>query len=79
MTTYTMIRCYFEGLLTPFVEPRDDHADDRCLTDDRGATIGEYIVITLASLAGAAVVGGIIWLALRDGAENVVVDPPAAP
>lgn len=78
MTTYTLIRCYFEGLLGPLLYPGADH-DDRAFGDDRGATIGEYIVITLASLAGAAVVGGIIWLALRNGAETVVVDQPAGP
>ncbi len=78
MTTYTMIRCYFEGLLLPFLDPGDQH-DERDFGDDRGATIGEYIVITLAGLAGAAVVGGIIWLALRSGAESVVVDQPAGP
>jgi hypothetical protein len=78
MTTYTAIRCYFEALLRPFLNPGANH-DERAFGDDRGATIGEYIVITLASLAGAAVVGGIIWLALRNGAETVVVDQPAAP
>lgn len=78
MTTYAMIRCYFEGMLLPFLGPGDQR-DERDFGDDRGATIGEYIVITLAGLAGAAVVGGIIWVALRSGAETVVVDQPAAP
>ena len=78
MNTYIQVRDYIEASLLSLVDDRDE-PDDRSLADDRGATIGEYIVITLASLAGAAVVGGIIWLALRSGAEDVVVNSPAGP
>jgi hypothetical protein len=78
MSTYTQVRDYVEASLLSLV-PAGDEPDERSLSDDRGATIGEYIVITLASLTGAAVVGGIIWLALRNGAETVVVESPAAP
>lgn len=78
MTNYAMLRCYFEGLLLPLVRPGEE-PDERSLADDRGATIGEYIVITLASLAGAAVVGGVIWVALKNGADTVKVQAPAGP
>lgn len=78
MNTYTMFRTYVEGLLLPLVEP-DDEPRPESFADDRGATIGEYIVITLASLTGAAVVGGIIWLALKNGADTVNVEAPPAP
>ncbi len=78
MNSYIMFRTYIEGLLLPLVDPRDE-PDPRSLSDDRGATIGEYIVITLASLTGAAVVGGIIWVALKNGAETINVEAPPAP
>lgn len=78
MNSYIMFRTYIEGLLLPLVDPRDE-PHPRSLSDDRGATIGEYIVITLASLTGAAVVGGIIWVALKNGAETVNVEAPPAP
>ena len=78
MNTYIMFRTYIEGMLFPFVGPRDE-PEPRSISDDRGATIGEYIVITLASLTGAAVVGGVIWLALKNGADNVNVEAPPAP
>ena len=77
MNTYTIVRTYMEGLLLPLVPAQE--ADVGSLRDDRGATIGEYIVITLASLTGAAVVGGIIWLALKSGADTVNVEAPPAP
>ena len=78
MTTYTQVRDYVEASLLSLV-PQGDAPEESSLADDRGATVGEYIAMTLAGLAGAAVVGGIIWLALRNGAETVVVDAPAAP
>ena len=78
MNTYTQIRDYVEASLLSLV-PEGDVPDERSLADDRGATVGEYIAMTLAGLAGAALVGGIIWLALKNGAETVVVDAPAAP
>lgn len=78
MNTYTQVRDYVDASLRSLV-PIDDEPVERSLADDRGATIGEYIVITLASLAGAAIVGGIIWLALRNGADGVVVESPEAP
>lgn len=78
MTTYTQVRDYVEASLLSLV-PRGDVPEDGSLADDRGATVGEYIAMTLAGLACAALVGGIIWLALKNGAETVVVDAPAAP
>lgn len=78
MSNYIMFRTYIEGMLLPFVDPRDERKPGS-LSDDRGATIGEYIVITLASLTGAAVVGSIIWLALKNGADSVNVEAPPAP
>lgn len=78
MNTYTMVRNYLEAILLPLVDTGTE-PNSQSLADDRGATIGEYIVITLASLAGAGIVGGIIWLALKNGAETVNVEAPPAP
>ena len=78
MNTYTQIRDYVEASLLSLVPPGES-PDEHSMADDRGATVGEYIAMTLAGLAGAALVGGIIWLALKNGAETVVVDAPEAP
>lgn len=50
----------------------------RVVRDERGMT-AEYIVVTGIALVSAAVVAGILWVKLRDGANDVEVPAPAAP
>ena len=67
MSIYEMVVTYLTAMFGRF---RDD---------EDGGGAAEYIVIVGISVLAAAVIGGIIWTKLRNGANDVDVPTPAAP
>ena len=49
---------------------------DRVIADDRGSATAEQIVMIAAAVLGAAVIGGIIWAKMQDGANNIQTPAP---
>lgn len=48
----------------------------RVIDDERGSATAEQIVMIAAAVIGAAVVGGIIWAKMQDGANNISTPSP---
>jgi hypothetical protein len=70
MPELTMLRCYLDVFI-------DRVFADRAV-DDRGLT-EQQIVITIASLLGAAAICAVLWAKLKGGANSVQVPPVTAP
>lgn len=68
MSEYEMVVTYLSALLGRF-------GDD----DDNGAIAGEYIVLLALALVAAAIVGGVLWSKLKNGANDTTVPAPQAP
>lgn len=49
---------------------------DRVIHDERGSATAEQIMMIGLAVAGAAIVGGIIWAKMRDGANNIETPSP---
>ena len=49
---------------------------DLVIADERGSATAEQIVMIAAAVLGAAVIGGIIWAKMQDGANNIQTPAP---
>ena len=58
-----------------YVAARAWHVLRRFGVDDRGYT-AEQIVLTGAAVVGAAIVAGIIWAKMQDGANSIQTPSP---
>ena len=49
---------------------------DRVIDDERGSATAEQIMMIGLAVAGAAIVGAIIWGKMSDGANNIETPAP---
>ena len=49
---------------------------DRVMEDERGSATAEQIMMIGLAVAGAAVVGAIVWQKMTDGANNIQTPAP---
>ena len=68
MTHYQLYRSYLQARLGRLA--------DRVVDDERGSATAEQIVMIGAAVVGAAIVGGIIWTKMQDGANNIQTPAP---
>ena len=68
MIELQVIEQYFRCLL--------GRISDRVIADERGSATAEQIVMIAAAVLGAAVIGGIIWAKMQDGANNIQTPAP---
>jgi hypothetical protein len=68
MIEIEVIQEYFRCLFGRFT--------DRLIEDERGSATAEQIMMIGLAVAGAAVVGAIIWSKMTDGANNIETPSP---
>jgi hypothetical protein len=68
MILVEVIQQYFRSLIEGLA--------DRVVDDERGSATAEQILMIGLAVVGAAVIGGIIWQKMTDGANNIDTPSP---